>query len=540
MVLLPLLALAQKAPVDSTKAVAGIPVTHDTDTLFLIYSSIGPYGPAERAGIIQKRLALLMSDPTFAPDSVTITEGAEMTDLFYGDRMVMSVTDGDAAALKMTRKKASVYYLTQLKAKLREKQKSRNLLNTLLLVGLTLLELVILYLLIRFTNKLFNYTKRRLIDARKRILKGIRFKGYELLDTRRELQVALFINNLVRWAVIIIVLYLAIPILFSIFPWTRGLADKLFQYVLSPVKNIFWAAINYIPSLFTVAVIYIVTRYTVTFIRFLASEVQSGALVLPGFYPDWSMPTFNIVRVLLYAFMFVVIYPYLPGSESPIFQGVSVFLGVLFSLGSSSAISNLVAGLVITYMRPFKVGDRIKIGEITGDVIEKSMLVTRIRTTKNEDITMPNATVLSGHTINYTTSASELGLILYSSVTIGYDVPWKQVHELLISAAIATPGVIDDENRKPFVLQISLDDFYVSYQINAFTTESHQTASIYSALHQNIQDKFNEAGVEIMSPHYRATRDGNTLGIPPQYLPGNYEPPAFNVRMKPGGDDKRV
>lgn len=200
-------------------------------------------------------------------------------------------------------------------------------------------------------------------------------------------------------------------------------------------------------------------------------------------------------------------------------------------MGSSSAISNAVAGLVITYMRPFKVGDRIKIGEVAGDVIEKSLLVTRIRTIKNEDITLPNSTVLSGHTINYTTAAQELGLILHTSVTIGYDVPWKQVHELLLKAALATEGIMKDEKHKPFVLQTSLDDFYVAYQLNAYTNESNRMAAIYSGLHQNIQDQFNEAGVEILSPHYRAARDGNMTTIPANYLPKDYTPPSFSISV---------
>jgi small-conductance mechanosensitive channel len=198
---------------------------------------------------------------------------------------------------------------------------------------------------------------------------------------------------------------------------------------------------------------------------------------------------------------------------------VSVFIGILFSLGSSSAISNAVAGLVITYMRPFKAGDRIRIGEVTGDVIEKSLLVTRIRTVKNEAITIPNSAILAGHTINYTTSAKERGLILHTTVTIGYDVPWRQVHELLMAAARATEGVSTEEHRAPFVLQTSLDDFYVSYQINIYTAHSHKIAAIYSELLQHIQDSFQEAGVEIMSPHYRAERDGNPITIPKRSIP---------------------
>jgi small-conductance mechanosensitive channel len=204
--------------------------------------------------------------------------------------------------------------------------------------------------------------------------------------------------------------------------------------------------------------------------------------------------------------MLVVIFPYLPGSSSPAFQGVSVFLGILLSLGSSSATSNLVAGLVITYMRPFKVGDRVKIGEVTGDVIEKTMLVTRIKTIKNEDVTVPNSMVLSSSTVNYSarTKTNEPGLILHYTVTIGYDVPWKKVYSLLTNAALATVHI--EKEPTPFVLQTALDDFSICYQINAYTLQANLQASIYSNLLENIQDVFNEAGIEILSPHYNVIR----------------------------------
>ncbi len=212
------------------------------------------------------------------------------------------------------------------------------------------------------------------------------------------------------------------------------------------------------------------------------------------------------------SFMFVLIFPYLPGSNSPIFQGVSVFLGLLVSLGSSSAIGNMVAGLVITYMRPFKIGDRIKIGDVTGDVIEKTLLVTRLRTINNEEITIPNSAVLSGNTTNYSAMAKEEGLIIHTTVTIGYDVHWKAMHEALLEAASRTTNLM--KGKKPFVLQTSLDDFYVSYQLNVYTNESKALASIYSELHQHILDVCAAKGIEIMSPHYRAERDGNELAIP--------------------------
>jgi small-conductance mechanosensitive channel len=222
-------------------------------------------------------------------------------------------------------------------------------------------------------------------------------------------------------------------------------------------------------------------------------------------------------------------FPYLPGAGSDAFKGVSLFVGVLFSLGSSGAVGNIVAGVVLTYTNAFRVGDRVQIGETVGDVVERTMLVTRVRTIKNVDITIPNGTVLASQVINFTTQAADRGLILHSTVTIGYDVPWRQVHELLIAAAGATENVLAEP--APFVLQTSLDDFYVSYQINAYTELPAVMAQTYSLLHQNIQDRFNEAGVEIMSPHYGALRDGNQATIPADHLAKGYRAPTFRLEQ---------
>lgn len=233
---------------------------------------------------------------------------------------------------------------------------------------------------------------------------------------------------------------------------------------------------------------------------------------------------------MVLALTLISIFPYIPGSQSAAFQGVSVFIGVLFSLGSSSTVSNIVAGIAITYTRAFSMGDRVKIGEHIGDIIEKTLLVTRIRTIKNVDIIIPNSSLLNGSITNYSTGVGATGLILHSTITIGYDVPWRIVHELLIKAAYATPDILVDP--KPFVFQTSLDDFYVSYQINAYTQKPNSMARIYSDLHKNIQDSFNDANVEIMSPHYTAIRDGNQTTIPAENLPEDYAKQVFEIKIK--------
>jgi small-conductance mechanosensitive channel len=233
---------------------------------------------------------------------------------------------------------------------------------------------------------------------------------------------------------------------------------------------------------------------------------------------------------MILALTAVVVFPYLPGSRSPAFQGVSIFLGVLISLGSTSAVANIVAGVILTYMRAFKVGDRVRIADTIGDVVEKTLLVTRIRTIKNVEITIANAMVLSSHIVNFSASAQKEGLILHTAVTIGYDAPWRTVHQLLIDAALECEHVLRDP--MPFVLQTALDDFYVHYEVNAFTDQPSLMARIYSKLHEKIQDKFNEAGVEIMSSHYANVRDGNRSTIPHSYLPEGYSVPSFHVGLE--------
>ena len=225
---------------------------------------------------------------------------------------------------------------------------------------------------------------------------------------------------------------------------------------------------------------------------------------MPGFYPEWAEPTFKLALFLIIALALVVALPFLPGFGSPAFQGISVFLGVLLSLGSSAAVANIVARVILIYTRAFRVGDRIKINDAIGDIVEKSLFVTRIRTIKNVVITIPNGTVLTSQIINCSALAEDPNyyLILHTTVTLGYDLPWRKIHQVLIDAALATSHILAEP--VPFILQTSLDDFYVSYEINAYTNQPTLMARIYSELHQNIQEKCNEADIEILSPHYRS------------------------------------
>ena len=359
------------------------------------------------------------------------------------------------------------------------------------------------------------------------VIKSVKVKNLEVVSEDRILEQVKFGIKVFKFAITIVIAYFFVTLLFSFFYFSKTWASTLINYIVHPLNSVLLSFINFLPNLFTIIVIVFVTRYVLKFIKFAFNEIGKETILFAKFPPEWAEPTYKIVRFLLIAFAAIVIFPYLPGSSSPAFQGVSVFLGILFSIGSSSAIANMVAGIVLTYMRPFKLGDRVKIAETMGDVVEKTLLVTRVRTIKNVDVSIPNAMVLGSHIINFSSSAKNKGLILHTTVTIGYDVPWKKVHELLLSAASETDSVVKEPS--PFILQTSLDDSYVSYELNVYTNHPELMAKIYSDLHQNIQDKFNEAGIEIMSPHYSAVRDGNATAIPDEYLPKGYSPKPFRI-----------
>lgn len=442
----------------------------------------------------------------------------------------MSVIENDALWNNTSKESLAQEYKEKINSAVLRYKEETNYLNLAKKIGLAILVLLTIAALVKYISKFFDWTAVKIQLQEDKRIKGVQIKNYTLFDAKRQINALLLLNKIIKWFAIIIAIYIALPILFAIFPWTEHFADTLIGYILNPVKGILISFWNYLPNLITIIVILIVFRYIQRGIRFLKDEIARGNLQLNGFYPDWAEPTYQIVRILLIAFMFVVLFPYLPGSDSPIFKGVSVFLGFLFTFGSAGSLSNIIAGLILTYMRLFIIGDRVKIGEVTGDVIEKSVLVTRIRTPFNEIISIPNSTVMNSHTINYSSDVMEKGLIVHTTVTIGYDVPWKDVHTALIDAALRTELVLKEP--LPFVFQTGLNDFYVAYELHAHVREANRQGFIYSCLHQNIQDVFNERGIEIMSPHYRAERDGSATTIPENYASKNNQAPNFNMKSK--------
>jgi len=490
--------------VSSKKTHTPEPIVPFRDTLFYVGCNLGSFSPTERAVSITQKIRNVSKEWDVFADSLTILTEGNVLEIAYHDVVVMTITETDALLEGKTQQVLANEYRDIIQKAILQYLKDTGWLTILWRVFLILLIIIIQYILIRIVNFLFRKIAVKVREQKGKTINSIRIKTYKLMGAEKLTKAILFVFKIVRYAIIFLMLYLSIPMAFSVFPATRNIANILFGYVLKPFKTILLGVVGFIPNLITIVVIVIVFRYLIKGLRYLAEEINKGRLTLKGFYPDWAHPTFNIIKTLLYAFMFVVIFPYLPGSDSKVFQGVSVFIGIVFSLGSSSIISNVVSGLVLTYMRPFKVGDRIKIGDLIGNVVEKTPFVTRIRTLKNEEVTIPNSGIMSAQTFNYTHSASVYGLILHTKLTFGYDTPWRKVHELLLEAAKRTPDTL--ETPKPFVLQTALDDFYAEYQLNVYVNDADKMTQVYTALHQNVQDVFKEAGVEITSPHFYANQ----------------------------------
>jgi small-conductance mechanosensitive channel len=516
-------ALADPAPSLAKPAAEPFAVVYRGEELFSLSCSLGSYPLADRAAGILARLDAVAHDPAFDPLKVSTAEVDIGTGVFAGERALMTVTDCDAAAEGTARAALAGRWAEALRGAI-EKRRSEyggfRLKNALLNTVLATAALVLLFWLYRRLRPVF-YRRLDVWESRFAIT---RLKFYTtvrraLLLFGRVAFVWLFILAVFGWLLLVL----------GELPWTAGSARTIVSWAVKPLSRAGNALVGYLPNIFSLVVIALLAWAVIRLLRLFFDEVGGGNVPIAGFDREWAPSTYKIVRFLVLAFALVAAFPYIPGSSSEAFKGISLVLGVLVSFASSSAISNVFAGLTLTYTNAFHVGDWVRIGEAYGDVTETTLLVTRIRTIKNVAITIPNSSVLSSQVQNFTRALSQGGLRLHTSVTIGYDAPWRKVHELLIAAARGTKGVL--AAPAPFVLQRSLDDFFVTYEINAYIDDPPRTVDILSDLHEAIQDRFNEGGVEIMSPHYASVRDGNAVTIPPEKRPPGYEAPPFRVAL---------
>ena len=523
----------QETPLETLGEV--FPVMLDNQELFTIRQGIGSFSAQERAKSITARIEKIADDDALSPEDLTIKIDPEDKNpsIILGDTVIATITSKDAKLHAVSQEVLAERALAKIKAAIvryrQERQPDNLFKDAVLTVSATLATVLIFWVIIFISSRVFPQSQRLITS----LVPGVVFQNFEIISSQTIGIFSLRVLQFIRTLIILTILYFYLTFVLRLFPWTRKFGDGFLQYFFSALEVISQEIAKYLPNIFIILLIVFITHYLLRAIKPFFTALERENLVINGFYPDWAKPTYNLLSLLIIALAIVIAFPYLPGFNSPAFQGVSVFLGVLFSLGSTSAIANVVGGIILIYTRSFQLGDKISIGDVIGDVIEKGLLVTRIRTPANKIITIPNSSLLNTNVIIFSVSQREFKqpLILQTTVTLGYDLPWRKVHATLKEAALATKFIVSEP--APFVLQTSLDDFYVSYQLNAYTDHPSKMVYIYSELHQNIQDKCNEVGIEIMSPHYKALRDGNHSTIPENYLPEDYQSPAFGIQSNP-------
>lgn len=484
----------------------GVPVVFFEDTLFHVYARLGPYNAQSRAKFIEDKIEQLYKGALFYPDSLKVTESNDLLNISYRDEVITSVSLLDALWVNKTIESLAGEYKESLENSILKYREKNSFKNNIIRIGEVLLIVTVIFISISFINKLFRYLKLRFAENEKRFAEGVKLKNQQILRRAHVLYFFNIVMNLVYYLIIIFIIFIAIPYIFSLFPMMHNWADLFNKWIWQPIRTIGAAIIGYLPHLVKIIIILVIWRYALRILRFFALQIERGAIVIKNFYPEWARPTYIVVRFLFGALVLVIIFPYLPGSDSDAFKGISVLLGVVLSIGSSSAVANVVAGLVITYMRPYKIGDWIKTGDITGMVIHREGLVTRLKTINNEEVSVPNSSILSGPTVNYSSIAKTSGLVITSKIKVRYDYSNSLIDNLLIEAALRTDKIV--KMPTPYVFQLSLSEINAEYELNAFTFEPEYMYHIKSDLVKNIQNVFNESGVEIISTQYITIKEG--------------------------------
>jgi small-conductance mechanosensitive channel len=506
----------------------GAPVIIDGQEVARIYGSVGPFTPNDRAPEIERRITALAKKGFSGTIEVRPIPSEKATAIMAGSIILMAVTQVDADAGGLSQDELARKYAASIKTAMEGYRERHSWLSFLIAVAKSLTAWALFLISAYVLWRAIGWLGAR-VELRFRLREGqpgeTRFKRMLLERGRR---FAITVLKLVVGLTLLAEASFVLSYTFGLFPETAGISTTLLDYLGQTFGGVGVAIVDYLPNGGFVVLTVVITHYVLRGLKILEQAIESGDLTIKGMHPEMAEPTYQLTRMMVLLFAIIVAFPYLPGGKSEAFKGVTIFVGLLLSLGSSSAVGNVLAGLVLTYMRPYHAGDRVKIADTIGDVLEKSLLVTRLHTIKNVEVVIPNSAILNNQILNYSALARSRGLILNTTVTIGYDAPWRTVCDLLVNAGLGTDGILADP--APFVLQTSLNDFHISYELNAYTDRANDTQNIYSRLHEAIQDHFNRAGIEIMSPTFYALRDGNTVTIPADNRPAGYEAPAFRVR----------
>jgi small-conductance mechanosensitive channel len=474
-------------------------VTLDGFTLFQV-RGVTAYPAEKRAQDIQERIRAIAADPSVRTDSLRVVEADKRSNILAGERLVMSVFGADAALEGISRQVLAEVYRKRIAQAItayrHDRSKDVLLTRTLYAIGATLAVAVLLFALRRAHRWLDALATRRL-GAR---IDELEKEAMQIIGASQLWNALQGTFRTLRALLTLAIVYVYLDFVLSLYPWTRPAARTLFDLVLAPLRSMGAAIARDIPDIAFLVILVTMAHYALKIARLFFAGIEQGRIKVAGIDSELAWPTFRIIRLLAIIFTVVVAYPYIPGSESDAFKGISIFLGLIFSLGSTSVIGNVIAGYTMIYRRAFRIGDRIQVGEVAGDVLERRVLVTRLRTVKNEEVVIPNSEILNSNIVNFSTLAKEHGLILHTTVGVGYGTPWRQVEAMLRMAAERTPGLLT--TLQPFVLQKALGEFNITYELNVYSDQPQAMARTYTALHQNILDVFNEYGVQIMTPAY--------------------------------------
>jgi small-conductance mechanosensitive channel len=479
--------------------IATAPVVLDGVVLFRV-RGLSSFPAEVRAQGITERLAAVAADPSVSVDVLRVVEADGVRRIVAGDRPVMSVFEADASLDRVTAADLAAAHLNRLRMAVSAYREARSApalrrgaVNAL---GATLVLALLVLLATWYSRWQDRFVARRLQSR----IQAVGVRSFELVRAERVWQALRGALFAIRTAVFLALGLVYVGFVLGQFPWTRGASRDMTSFVLAPLQVIGQGLVANVPNVVFLVVLYFIVRFVLKLTRLFFDGVEHGRVKLENFEPEWAQPTYKILRVAIVAFGLIVAYPYIPGAESAAFKGVSLFIGIVFSLGSSSAISNIIAGYMMTYRRAFRLGDRVKIGGSVGDVIEMRLQVTHLRSLKNEELIIPNSQILAGEVLNYSSLSRTRGLILHTEVGIGYETPWRQVEAMLLIAAGRTSGLANEP--RPFVLIKKLADFAVTYELNAYCSDVSAMMPTYTELHRHVLDVFNEYGVQIMTPAY--------------------------------------
>jgi len=517
-----------------------LPVTLDNKTLFYFKVQIPGFSPKARAKRVDNVIKKIAEDTNILVNDIHLSTVENGILISTQDEWILLVTNLDAQASMTSVANLAQNYLDKIQAGITEYRQKRNPERIFMGMTKTIISTIIFLIILILINLLFRRIYNYIILNQLRIFRPLQVQSWQLLSSEQQVETFLRILKISRLFFILLVLYFYIPLVLSFFAVTERFGHLVFSSFLLSFSSIWNGFCDYLPNLFKIAMVILISHYIIRIFRIIFQALENRTLAISGFYPDWAQPTYRLTTFLVFSIAAAIIAPYLPGFNSPAFQGISLLVGAIITFGGASTISNIFGGFVTIYTRAFQLGDRITVAEFTGVVIEKSILSTRICTINNEIVTIPNSSIVASSIKNFSASLRDIQqpLILTTTVTLGYDLPWRLIHQTLIEAALATQEILADP--PPTIWQKSLDDFYVSYELRCCTKFPSHFKEIYTELHANIQDKCNQAGIEIMSPSYTSLRDGNQTTIPTNYLDKAYRSTKFNVEITSPEEEKSI